>query len=248
MAPKYDDKDEVLWFISVTQREDWTKENFDHEYHVVHAGMTKKVSEFDPSLKHYTQVTNLEFENREEDQPVCNCLTFLTWTNLQVVWDGMQTPGYKASAGKHVFARLDQVGTLVTVFDAFEGSAATGRAGQRIVVFHRKDSLGNKDDAHGSDEWLKQRAALVKTTFSDDPALASYRLLRDVVPKDVEFFFPDTLFDVGSWHRYMALEEIRVPDRKKAQEFVAKHKKFLEASFLISPAQVVIGDAIDVVR
>jgi hypothetical protein len=94
---------------------------------------------------------------------------------------------------------LDQVGTLVTVFDAFKGSADSGGAGQRIVVFHRKDSPGNKDDTHGSDEWLKQRAALAKTTFSDDPALASYRLLRDVVPNDVEFFFRDTLFDVGPY-------------------------------------------------
>jgi hypothetical protein len=40
-----------------------------YEYHVVHGDMTKKVAEFDPNLKHYTQVANLEFENREEDQP-----------------------------------------------------------------------------------------------------------------------------------------------------------------------------------
>ena len=248
MGPKYDDKDEVLWFISVTQLEDWTTEKFNHEYHVVHGGMTKKMAEFNPDLKRYTQVANLEFENREEDQPIWNCLTFLTWTSLQVVWDGMQTPAYKENAGKHVFARLDQVGSLVTVFDAFNGSADSGGAGQRIVVFHRKKSDGNKDDTHCSDQWLKERVTLAKTSLSDDPGLASYRLLRDVVPSDVEYFFHDTVFDVGSWHRYMALEEIRVPDRKTAQEFVAQHKIFLEASFLASPAQIVIGDAIDVVK
>lgn len=194
MTSQHQNASEVIWFISVTKEPDWDILRFEHEYHVVHAGMTAKMAKLNPTLHQYTQVARLDFKHPEEDQPLWNCITCLTWESLDVIWAGFQHPQYKATAGKHVFCRLDQVGTLTQIFDGFEANPPAGGEEVRVLIFHRR--LAPTDLA--SESWLEQRMSDARKEFSNDQLLTSYRLLVDVTPKDTDWFFKDTLFAVGS--------------------------------------------------
>ncbi|KAH7409386.1 hypothetical protein BKA64DRAFT_774076 [Cadophora sp. MPI-SDFR-AT-0126] len=244
---KYDTKDEIVWFISVTKIDDWEHDRFEHEYHGVHAQMTAGVAKFVPAFHQYYQNKNLEFWHREEDQPRWNCISCLTWESLQVVWDGFQLPQYRATAGSHIFCRLDQVGTLTRRFDGFETSGPRDREREmeaRILVFHRRVS----PSIRASRSWMEERVSNARTDFAESKSLTSYRLLEDVTPEDTDFFFKDTLFQPpGFWHRYQAVEELCFVDREEARKFVEDHAKFLEGTAAGSPPQVVLADALKVV-
>ncbi|KAL3417191.1 CocE/NonD family Hydrolase [Phlyctema vagabunda] len=243
MTSKYNSTEEVVWFISVTKEDDWDLARFQHEYHDVHGGMTAKMAESNPALRQYSQFTNLEFRNHEVDQPVWNCITRLTWQSLDVVWAGFQHPQYKATAGKHVFCRLDQVGALMRKVEEFQGRASPGETQVNVLIFHRR----NNPDIEVSGTWLKQRAHNAHQNFAHEESLLSYRLLTDVTPKDINSFFDGTQFAKGSWARYLAVEEFVFPDRQKATSFLAAHEHFTETSIAVTSPQIVIGDEIKVV-
>ncbi|RSL81670.1 hypothetical protein CEP52_017149 [Fusarium oligoseptatum] len=93
--------------------------------------------------------------------PEWNYVTYLTFPNLFITHAGLQDPSYRATAGVHIFCRLDYM---------------------------------------------------------------EYVLWQDMTPKNLDFFFRDTQFSGGSWHRYKAVEAFDFDREDAAVAFLDRHR------------------------
>ncbi|RSL54641.1 hypothetical protein CEP51_014684 [Fusarium floridanum] len=107
-------------------------------------------------------------------RPDWNYFTYLTFPNL-FTHAGLQDPSYRATAGVHIFCRLDQQGCLA----------------KQVTRFSRGQE---------------------------------YVLWQDMTPKNLDFFFRDTQFSGGSWHRYKAVEAFDFDREDAAVAFLDRHR------------------------
>ncbi|KAF5981719.1 3-(3-hydroxyphenyl)propionate 2-hydroxylase [Fusarium bulbicola] len=136
---KFDTFHETTWFISVTQPDDWTREQFLHEYKTVHAGMTKADKQAGLPLHRYVQLSDSDLTVPGTHRPSCDFVTCLTFPNLFVTHAGLRDPNYRATAGKHIFCRLDQKGCLVrkvAQLSNVAGEDGSNLGAIRALVFH----------------------------------------------------------------------------------------------------------------
>ncbi|KAJ4128726.1 hypothetical protein NW765_013117 [Fusarium oxysporum] len=201
---KFDTYHEVTWFISVTRIEDWTIEEFKHEYKTVHAGMTKKGKEQGSPLRRYIQLSNSDLTMPDAHQPHWDYVTCLTFPSLFVTHAGFQDPGYRARAGAHIFCRLDQQGCLAKQVTKYSKSIHDQDYQNyviRALVFH--DRRADIDEY--SREWLAKRGKSQSKIAAADENVLKYILWEDHTPKNSDAFFANTQFSGGSWHKYKAV-------------------------------------------
>ncbi|RKK89375.1 hypothetical protein BFJ68_g16719 [Fusarium oxysporum] len=201
---KFDTYHEVTWFISVTRIEDWTIEEFKHEYKTVHAGMTKKGKEQGSPLRRYIQLSNSDLTMPDAHQPHWDYVTCLTFPRLFVTHAGFQDPGYRARAGAHIFCRLDQQGCLAKQVTKYSKSIHDQDYQNyviRALVFH--DRRADIDEY--SREWLAKRGKSQSKIAAADENVLKYILWEDHTPKNSDAFFANTQFSGGSWHKYKAV-------------------------------------------
>jgi hypothetical protein len=145
--------------------------------------------------------------------------------SLFLVHGSFSNPGYKATAGAHVFCRLDQEGCLaeevVKVSKARPADDSDVGKVECLIFHYRSDA---SDDYR--ETWFTKRAAYWKRSMSDD-RLITYTLWRDVTPKDTDYFFRDTQFSRGSWHQYKAVEAFHFADHAAATDFLEQYNSEL---------------------
>lgn len=237
----------MTWFISVKKIPDWTQDKFQHEYKTVHANMAREGVKHVPVIRRYIQLENSGKAVPGTDCPPWDYVTCLTWPSLFVVHAGFADPGYRATAGAHIFCRLDQEGCLVSQVAKHSRNAAHALAADergdeaedptgtiQALIFHKK--VDAQDDYPAS--WFTQRSSKWKDLTASDDRLRSYVLWRDVTPKDVDYFFRDTQFSAGSWHKYKAVETLTFPDQVAADSFFEQHGKDVVGG---EPAAAVAG-------
>ena len=133
---------------------------------------------------------------------------------------GFSDPGYKASAGKHIFCRLDQQGCFVTEVQRSTRGQNTAAGSIRVLCFHkRKDA---RDQARSS--WLQERAKRYVELPEIDGRLLSYILWRDVTPKNPKKYFRETQFVDGSWLDFKAVEAFDFGSLEDARAFLRDDK------------------------
>ncbi|KAJ9143466.1 hypothetical protein NKR23_g6578 [Pleurostoma richardsiae] len=198
---RYDDQDEVVFFISVERIPKWSFEDFAHEYSEVHAQLARQQHEHVKLPLGYVQVSVSKTSAAGDLAPDWDFVTCLTWPSINVIWTGFQDPAYKGSVGKHVFCRLDnQEGSIAKRYDGFAVDVAgASLATSQILVFHRRLSQDEEADS----AWLQKRFA---KAVSWKASLRRYTIWKDVTPKDTATFFAGTQFITGSWLNFKAIE------------------------------------------
>ncbi|RDW79296.1 uncharacterized protein DSM5745_06148 [Aspergillus mulundensis] len=225
---KFDTYHEVTWFISVTKRQDWDMDTFRHEYRTVHANMTRKGKEHGSPLRQYVQLSNNAQTMTMKggvraDWDYVSCLTF---PNLFLVHAGFQDPGYRATAGSHIFCRLDQQGCLTQEVARLRND--TGRTNDdghraRALLFHERSSPTDEY----SQEWLEARVDGLSGIVRAEMSITEYVLWRDITPRNLDYFFRETQFSAGSWHRYKAVEAFDFVDEDSVAAFLDRHGEVL---------------------
>lgn len=216
---KFDTFHETTWFISVTQPDDWTREQFIHEYKTVHAGMTKGGKQAGSPVRRYVQLSNSALTVPGTERPTWDFVTCLTFPNLFITHAGLQDPHYRATAGKHIFCRLDQKGCLVRKvahFSQVAGEDGFNPGAIRALMFHHRTA---KDDEF-TEEWFQERANKVTELITPDHRVHSFVLWQDITPKQVGHFFKDTQFAAGTWHNFKAVETYDFVDQDGASSFL----------------------------
>jgi len=217
--PKYNATDAVTWYISVRPPAGKSDEWLSHEYRVVHATMTKGVADHTDALEAYTQVELLKpNDTKDAKTPDWRYLTCLKWQSLMAVWAGLQTEGYKKTAGAHVFASPDHEGCLAKEVVRYPSGEEVYTA-IRGVLFHRRQT--SSDEA--SDEWIQDQAQKARLVLDPGSALKSYTLSVDATPKDVDYYFAGSQFSTGDWLQFKAVEVFGFDDEDVAQDFLTKH-------------------------
>ncbi|KAH8591631.1 FAD binding domain-containing protein [Bisporella sp. PMI_857] len=236
----FDTSGEVTWFISVTRIPDWTEEKFRHEYKVVHANMTRKTAEHAPVIRRYVQLQNSTTTIPGAERPPWDYVTCLTWPSLFIVHAGFKNPGYRATAGAHIFCRLDQEGCLVAQVAKFSKGRTEDKSdvgAVQSIIFHKRTNALDEF----SEAWFTKRAASLRDLSASDDRILTYILWRDVTPKNTEHFFHDTQFSGGSWNQYKAVETFAFADEKSAASFFEQHGDELVRGST-GPVQTVIGE------
>ncbi|RSL44977.1 hypothetical protein CEP54_014462 [Fusarium duplospermum] len=220
---KFDTYDEATWFISVTKPDGWDMEKFIHEYKTVHAGMTRQGKEHGSSLRHYTQLSNTHKTMQGGIRPEWNYVTCLTFPNLFITHAGLQDPGYRATAGAHIFCRLDQQGCLakqVAKFSRGQGDKKGKGITTRVLLFHNRNAANDEY----SQKWLRKRAEDMTAVVAADGNSTEYVVWQDMTPKNLDFFFRDTQFSGGSWHCYKAVEAFDFDSEDAAVAFLDRRR------------------------
>jgi len=217
--PKYNATDAVTWYISVRPPAGKSEEWLSHEYRVVHAAMTRGIADHTDALQAYTQIGLVKPRDiQNAPNPNWRYLTCLKWQSLMAVWAGLQTEGYKQSAGSHVFASPDHEGCLAKEVVRYPSGEEVHTAIE-AVLFHRRQT--SSDEA--SDEWVQDQAQKAKETLDPDSPLKSYLLSVDVTPKDPNEYFAGSQFSTGDWLQYKAVEVLGFDDEDAAQDFLSGH-------------------------
>ncbi|KAM0124003.1 hypothetical protein ACHAO1_011165 [Botrytis cinerea] len=235
----FDTQSEVTWFISVSKIPEWTDEKFVHEYKTVHADMARQKSDQVTPIKRYIQLSSSPISIEGAERPSWNYVTCLTWPSLFIVHAGFSNPGYKATAGAHVFCRLDQVGSLaqqVVKYSKENPSEKSDVEAAQCLIFHKRSSASDEYP----EKWFTDRAAKWRDVEASDDRLRTYILYRDVTPKDTEYFFRDTQFTKGSWNEYKAVEAFYFKDETDSTAFLQQHgKEVVEGA--VGETQAVVG-------
>jgi hypothetical protein len=155
MSQTYDGSKPVFWLICVGKLETWSLERFYYEYNDVHAKMTAEVAQQVEALQDYTQLmVNYDPDTGKpvrdaDDNEGWHGLTIHIWSNLQDLHVSFADPGYKASAGKHVFCRQDQTGCFAELLAEEVSPQYTpdGSTKTRTIIFHRKNRKDGKPEA-----------------------------------------------------------------------------------------------------
>ncbi|KAF5530118.1 3-(3-hydroxy-phenyl)propionate 3-hydroxycinnamic acid hydroxylase [Fusarium phyllophilum] len=211
--------EELTWFISVTKIDDWTEEKFAHEYKVVHANMTRQGKEQGAPARHYIQ-----YENLFEDVPGTklaswNYVTSLVFPNMFLVHAGLQDPGYRATAGLHIFCRLDQQGCLTRkILTYSKDQENPNSAAFRVLLFHER-RLSTDDFSRN---WLEERAARFSADAKSNSRVRGYSLWQDITPKNSKYLFKDSLFEPGSWHNFKGVEAFDFANMPSAKDFLSE--------------------------
>ncbi|EEU33363.1 uncharacterized protein NECHADRAFT_74387 [Fusarium vanettenii 77-13-4] len=242
---KFDTYHEVTWFISVTKPDGWEMEKFVHEYKTVHSGMTRQGKEHGSPLQHYIQLSNTNRTMQGGTRPEWNYVTCLTFPSLFITYAGFQDPGYRATAGAHIFCRLDQQGCLakqVAKFSRGQGKKNDKGITTRILLFHDRSAANDEY----SQKWLQKRSDDMASAVATDENSLEYVLWQDMTPKKLDFFFRDTQFSGGSWHNYKAVEAFDFDNEGAAVAFLDRHTNEITEN---SSRQltVVIGERDDIV-
>ncbi|EED15308.1 conserved hypothetical protein [Talaromyces stipitatus ATCC 10500] len=238
---KFDTYHEVTWFISVTKPDGWPTEKFIHEYKSVHAGMTRQAKEGGSPLRAYIQISNSKQTMKGGVRPEWDYVTRLTFPNLFIVHSSFQDPGYRATAGAHIFCRLGQEGCLARQVAKFSRSEKTSNTS--VLMFHNR----NEANDEYSQEWFEKRADGMTSIADGDENVVEYVLWRDIAPKNSDYFFRDTQFSGGSWHNYKAVEGFDFVDEDAAAAFLDCHRdEITERSTL--QITVVIGEPDHIIR
>ncbi|RTE84428.1 hypothetical protein BHE90_000962 [Fusarium euwallaceae] len=156
-------------------------------------------------------------------RPEWNYVTYLTFPNLFITHAGLQDPSYRATAGVHIFCRLDQQGYLakqVTRFSTGQGEKKGKGITTRVLLFHDRN-LANDEYSRKS---LQKRAENMTTVVAANRNSMEYVLWQDMTPKNLDFFFRDTQFSGGSWHRYKAVEAFDFDREDAAVAFLDRHR------------------------
>lgn len=221
----YNSEKKVTWFISVTKIDDWTKEKFDHEYLTIHAEMTARGAEVIGLPQAYTQV-DVGVSKDDPDHPGWDYVTCLQWPHTACIYEGFSNPQYKATAGQHVFCRLDQKGCIAEqVAEAIFGAEPQSADTPQVFVFHRRSC----SDQNASEIWLQSRQQMVETLSKQETSLYAYTLWRDMTPNDTAIFFADTQFSGGSWLEFYAVERFTFTSLEAAKGFVqGKRRSIVE--------------------
>ncbi|KAH6976887.1 hypothetical protein EDB80DRAFT_826851 [Ilyonectria destructans] len=242
---KFDTYHEVTWFISVTKPDGWDMEKFIHEYKTVHAGMTRQGKEHGSPLRRYIQLSNSNKTMRGAVRPEWNYVTCLTFPNLFIVHAGFQDPGYRATAGAHIFCRLDQQGCIARQVAKFSrGASKKDNQGVTtwVLLFHERNAANDEC----SQKWLRKRANNLSGITAADENVLEYVLWQDTTPKNLDFFFKDTQFSGGSWHHYKAVEAFDFANDDIAVAFLDQHRDEITESGT-RQITVVVGERDDIV-
>ncbi|KAM6508351.1 hypothetical protein FALCPG4_018224 [Fusarium falciforme] len=242
---KFDTHHEVTWFISVTKPDGWDMEKFIHEYKTVHAGMARQGKEHGSSLQHYIQLSNTNRTMQGGTRPEWNYVTCLTFPSLFITHAGLQDPGYRATAGAHIFCRLDQQGCLakqVVKFSKGQGKKNDKGITTRILLFHDRNAVNDEY----SQKWLQKRGNDMASVIATAGSSLEYALWQDMTPKKLNFFFRDTQFSGGSWHNYKAVEAFDFYNENAAVSFLDRHRDEITENSS-RQVTVVIGERDDIV-
>lgn len=234
MSPTYDDSKPVFWFITVGKLEDWSLEMFYYEYNDVHARMTAGVAENVEALHDYTQLM-VNYDSRTgkpvrdvNDNEGWHGLTIHIWSNLQDLHASFMDPGYKASAGKHVFCRQDQNGCFAELLAESVSPEYTSDSSTKIrtIIFHRK---GRKHcNLESIRAWLSRRSQQGKQWVDNRPDVFRYRQYIDCTPPTIEHFFAGTQFAGGVWQQFCAVEDFIFRDLEEASIFLGENREWIQ--------------------
>ncbi|KAF7898444.1 hypothetical protein EAF00_004890 [Botryotinia globosa] len=235
----FDTQSEVTWFISVSKIPEWIDEKFVREYKTVNADMTRPKSDQVTPIKRYIQLSNSRSTIEGTERPSWNYVTCLTWPSLFIVHAGVSNPGYKATAGAHIFRRLDQEGSLaqqVVKYSKETPSEKSDAGATRCLIFHKRSSASDEYP----EKWFTDRVTRWRDVEASDDRLYTYILYQDVTPKDTEYFFHNTQFSKGSWNKYKAVEAFYFKNETASTAFLQQHEKgIIESAF--GKAQAVVG-------
>lgn len=226
----------VTWFISVGKIPGWEHDKFIQEYTVVHANMSRQVHKMLPAFVDYKQVipdydvsgTPLRDEPRREGW---DALTVHIWSSMDILFAGFSDPGYRASAGKHVFSNTDDMVGGLSQVHAEHASPELDDVPHpraRVTVFHRKGAIAGQGDDE-TEQWLDSRLGTGKKLVEGDARLLRYRQYIDRTPADVLDKFSGTLFANGRWREFAAEEEYVFKNTQDAADFVNEHRQWIEA-------------------
>lgn len=219
----FDTQAEVTWFISVKKIPDWSTEKFTHEYKTVHADMTRHTNGRPQPVTRYIQLSNTSNTIEGTEVPPWDYVTCLTMPSLFILHAGFSDPGYKATAGAHIFCQLDQQGCITTqVAKHSKGNSSDNSdiGAVECLVFHTR--IDACDDY--SDSWFSERSAEWEHRAISDDRLKTYILFRDVLPKDTEYLFRDTQFSEGKWGDYKAVEAFHFANDVDAAAFMEEYR------------------------
>lgn len=235
----FDTYGEVTWFISVTRIPEWIEEKFQYEYKTIHANMVRDSVKHVPVIRGYVQLKNSEKTVEGTERPSWDYVTCLTWSSLFVLHAGFQDPDYRATAGAHIFCRLDQQGCIASQVAKYSKARVddkTDIGSVQSIVYHKR--FNASDDY--SESWFIERAARMKELAASDDQVHTYILWRDVTPKNTDYFFNDTQFSGGSWLKYKAVETLAFINEGAADSFFEHyHNELLGQS--VGSTQTVIG-------
>ncbi|KAK0129202.1 hypothetical protein ONS95_001137 [Cadophora gregata] len=223
-STRFDTVQEVTWFISVTKPDGWANDKFQHEYKTVHRSMTKSAAEHGVPISQYVQLPNAIVGLQDIERPEWDYVTCLTFPSLFVLHAGFQNANYRATAGEHIFCKLDQKGCVARQVGKFVrgGVVKIGRVGAiRALIFHKRKT--------GTDEylepWFQERVAKGTLLAARDSKVNAYTLWEDMTPKSTEYLFKDTQFAAGSWDGYKAIEAFDIVDEASAAAFLERNRQ-----------------------
>lgn len=237
---KFDTYHEVTWFISVSKPDDWSFERFRHEYKTVHAEMTRQGG---PGVRQYIQLSNSDTTVPGTHRPYWDYVTCLTLPNLFITNAVLRDPGYRATAGAHIFCRLDQQGCFAKQVARFSrrGSGEQKNV-TRALLFHERLAA----DDNYSRKWFAQRGKSQSEIAAAGGTVLEYILCEDHTPGNLDYFFADTQFSGGTWNRFKAVEAFDFAGLDDAVSFLGQHYKTLNEDG-VQQLTVVIGSRDDII-
>ncbi|KAH7254398.1 hypothetical protein B0J15DRAFT_466074 [Fusarium solani] len=93
---------------------------------------------------------------------------------------------------------------------------------------------------------LQKRAEDMTTVVAADGNSMEYVLWQDMTPKNLDFFFRDTQFSGGSWHRYKAVEAFDFDREDAAVAFLDRYRDKITENGN-RQVTVVVGERDDIV-
>jgi hypothetical protein len=238
----FDTTSEVTWFISVTKISEWPEDRFQHEYKTVHANMTRGMAKQVPVIRRYVQLQNLRRTIPGAACPTWDYVTCLTWPSLFVLHAGFSDPGYRATAGAHIFCQLNQEGCIVSQVANFSKTAQVDDKADigaiQALIYHKRTDASDEYPL----SWFTERAVKWKDLSASDDRVGTYILWKDITPKNVDYFFHDTQFSGGSWLKYKAIETLIFASQGAADSFFDQHaRNLLGEAAAVSETEVVVG-------
>ncbi|KAH9221799.1 hypothetical protein DL95DRAFT_441739 [Leptodontidium sp. 2 PMI_412] len=231
-STRFDTIQEVTWFISVTKPDGWATDKFQHEYKTVHRTMTKTGHEHGAPMTQYVQLPNSAVGLQDIERPEWDYVTCLTFPSLFVLHAGFQDANYRATAGAHIFCKLDQKGCIAKQVGKFVrgGVGKTGQVGAiRALIFHKRTT---ETDEY-LESWFQERVAKGARLAATDAKVNAYTLWEDMTPKSTKYLFRDTQFAAGSWNSYKAIEAFDIVDEASAAAFLERNR------------QEIVGDSLE---